>query len=67
MLMTILLYDANEELTVRYGISFSDQLCSELVYADDTLLIGQSMQRLQTYIGYIAHDQQRSEKTRFER
>ena len=53
MLMTILLYDANEELMVRYGISFSDQLCSELVYADDTLLVGQSVQGLQKYMDCI--------------
>ena len=38
---------------VRYGISFSDQLCSELVYADDTLMVGQSIQGLQKYMDYI--------------
>ena len=40
---------------VRYGISFSDQLCSELVYADDTLLPGTSTGNLRKYLQCIAH------------
>eukprot|EP00973_Karenia_brevis_P040855 5653511-Karenia_brevis.AAC.1 len=52
--MTILLHDANGLMQEEYGILSTEEICNELVYADDTLLIGRSAQFLQKYMDCIA-------------
>jgi len=53
MLMSILLHDANE-LLKRDNVVLEEADCNELVYADDTLLLGSNTEHLQLYMDYIA-------------
>jgi hypothetical protein len=54
MVMTVLLHDANDMLHQVHGINLRPGCCSELVYADDTLLIDVSTHNLQKYMECIA-------------
>ena len=51
--MTILLHDANTMLEAC-GVHLTELCCNELVYADDTLLIGVSAHHIQKYMECIA-------------
>ena len=53
MVMTVLLHDANTMLEAC-GVHLTELCCNELVYADDTLLIGVSAQHIQKYMECIA-------------
>ena len=52
--MTVLLHDANILLKQDFPVSPNSVCCDELVYADDTLLIGKDSIYLQTYMHHIA-------------
>ena len=54
MVMTVLLHDATSMLHTEHGMQLDSTCCNELVYADDTLLIGVSTQYLQKYMECIA-------------
>jgi len=54
MLMTVLLHDAREKLENDHGIILSSTECNELIYADDTLLVGAHASSLQHYMNCIA-------------
>ena len=54
MVMTILLHDARDLMREMHHIDLSEIACSDLVYADDTLLVGVSPNHLQKYMECIA-------------
>ena len=54
MVMTVLLHDANDLLRDMHHIDLSEMGCSDLVYADDTLLVGVNANYLQKYMECIA-------------
>ena len=54
MLMTVLLHDANVLLQQEFPNNETSIECNELVYADDTLLIGRDTAYLQAYMNFIA-------------
>ena len=53
MIMTILLRDAREWLKEEYGIELDPDELNELVYADDTLLMGTQTEYIQKYMQCI--------------
>ena len=53
MVMTVLLHDANDLLRDMHHIDLSEMGCSDLVYADDTLLVGVNANYLQKYMECI--------------
>ena len=54
MVMTVLLHDANTLLVDDHGVHLKHMCCNELVYADDTLLVGVDTHQLQKYLECIA-------------
>ena len=54
MLMTVLLHDAKNLVEQKISVSPNSFHCDELVYADDTLLLGTDPVYLQTYMRCIA-------------
>ena len=54
MVMNVLLHDANTLLVDDHGVHLNHMCCSELVYADDTLLVGLDTHQLQKYMECIA-------------
>eukprot|EP00973_Karenia_brevis_P064589 8973173-Karenia_brevis.AAC.1 len=54
MVMTILLHDAREMLKMDYNIELDSNDINELIYADDTLLVGSSVNHLQMYMQCIS-------------
>ena len=50
MVMTVLLRDARELLREEYGIERDPDELNELVYADDTLLMGTQPEYIQKYM-----------------
>ena len=53
--MTVVLHDAKSLLLSDYDIFLSDDQLHELVYAEDTLLLGSSTDNLQKHLQCIAH------------
>ena len=51
--MKVPLQDAQEKLHSEHGIDIPFGTISELVYADDALLVGESGQVIQTYLQCI--------------
>ena len=54
MVMTVLLHDANTLLVHDHDVHLNHMCCSELVYADDTLLVGLDTHQLQKCMECIA-------------
>jgi len=55
ILMTILLGDAREKLRQTYGVTLPQDCVNELLYADDTLLIGAHGPTIEKYLNCIVH------------
>ena len=53
ILMSVLLRDAQDDLSSKYGISLPHGVISELIYADDTLLVGSHAGTIQRFLHCI--------------
>ena len=52
--MSVLLHDAQDELRTKHGITLPYGEISELIYADDTLLIGAAGPDLEEYLRAVS-------------
>ena len=55
IVMTVLLHDAKEDFENMYGISNEAFVVQDLVYADDTILIGADGDRVEGYMESVVH------------